>query len=150
MTEPVTLLSDEFYGALNDKPFVLLHTIDTDSGSPTSSAISWIYAVNRTTLRFAIDGRSRLSVNMTSKAEISVTLFAPGTVQTIYGTARLVSEALEDVPFKLVCFDVDITVIRDAMFYGARLSAQPDYEKTYDQRAADKLDGQVFAAMRKA
>jgi hypothetical protein len=36
------------------------------------------------------------------------------------------------------------------MFYGARLSVVPDYEKTYDKRAADKLDGQVFAAMRKA
>jgi hypothetical protein len=36
------------------------------------------------------------------------------------------------------------------MFYGARLSATPEYEKTYDKRAADKLDGQVFAAMKKA
>ncbi|NBD22821.1 PNPOx family protein [Paenibacillus glycinis] len=150
MTEPVTVLSDDLYGALNREPFVLLHTIDADSGSPTSSAISWIYAVNRTTLRFAIDGRSRLSVNMASKTEVSVTLFAPGTVQTIYGTARLVTEALEAVPFKLVCYDIDIADVRDAMFYGARLSAKPEYEKTYDQRAADKLDAQVFAAMRKA
>lgn len=150
MAEPVTVLSDDLYGALNREPFVLLHTIDADNGSPTSSAISWIYAVNRTTLRFAIDGRSRLTVNMASKSDISITLFAPGTVQTIYGTAGLVSEALEEVPFKLVCFDVDIAAIRDAMFYGARLSVVPDYEKTYDKRAADKLDGQVFAAMRKA
>ncbi|QHT60326.1 hypothetical protein GXP70_10490 [Paenibacillus lycopersici] len=150
MTEPVTALTDDWYGALNDNPFVLLHTIDADSGVPTSSAISWIYAVNRTTLRFAIDGRSRLTVNMASKAEVSITLFAPGTVQTIYGTARLVSEALEEVPFKLVCFDVDIAAIRDAMFYGARLSVQPEVEKTYNKQAADKLDGQVFAAMRKA
>ncbi|MBM7565683.1 pyridoxamine 5'-phosphate oxidase family protein [Paenibacillus sacheonensis] len=150
MTEPVTVLTDELFGALNHDPFVLLHTIDADNGSPTSSAISWIYAVDRTTLRFAIDGRSRLSTNMTSKAEVSVTLFAPGTVQTIYGTAKLASEALEEVPFKLVCFDIDIASIRDAMFYGARLSVVPDHEKTYDKRAADKLDGQVFAAMRKA
>lgn len=150
MTEPVTVLSDDLYGALNHEPFVLLHTIDADSGSPTSSAISWVYAVDRSTLRFAIDGRSRLSVNMATNAEVSVSLFAPGTVQTIYGSAKLVSEALDGVPFKLVCFDIDIAVIRDAMFYGARLSVRPETEKTYDKRAADKLDGQVFDAMRKA
>ncbi|MNR64744.1 hypothetical protein D3C85_1874900 [compost metagenome] len=68
----------------------------------------------------------------------------------MYGKAKLVTDALEDVPFKLVCFDIEIEVIRDAMFYGARLSSQPQYEKTYDQRAAEKLDGQVFAAMKKA
>ncbi|SFI60786.1 Pyridoxamine 5'-phosphate oxidase [Paenibacillus sp. UNC496MF] len=150
MTEPVAVLSDDLYGALNEQPFVLLHTIDAETGAPTSNAISWIYAVDRATLRFALDGRSRLTVNMTSTAEASVTLFAPGTVQTIHGTARLVAEALEDVPFKLVCFDLDIASIRDAMFYGARLSVRPEHEKTYDKRAADKLDGQVFAAMKKA
>ncbi|WP_219836332.1 pyridoxamine 5'-phosphate oxidase family protein [Paenibacillus sp. R14(2021)] len=150
MTEPVTVLNDDLFGALNQEPFVLLHTIDADSGSPTSSVISWIYAVNRTTLRFAIDGRSRLSVNMTSKADVSITLFGPGTVQTIYGTARLVTKVLDDVPIKLVCFDIRISEIRDAMFYGSRLSAKPAYEKTYDLRAADKLDKQVFAAMEKA
>ncbi|SFS85474.1 pyridoxamine 5'-phosphate oxidase family protein [Paenibacillus sp. BC26] len=150
MTELVTVLTDELLSGLEKEPFVLLHTIDADNGFPTSSVISWIYAVNRSTLRFAIDGRSRLTVNMTSKVDVSVTVFAPGTVQTIYGTARLVTDALEDVPFKLVCFDIDIASVRDAMFYGARLSARPEYEKTYDRRAADKLDGQVFAAMKKA
>ena len=150
MTEPVTVLSDDLYEWLKKEPFVLLHTIEADSGSPTSSAISWIYAVNRTTLRFAIDGRSRLSVNMASKAEVSVTVFAPGTVQTVYGTARLVTEALEEVPFKLVCFDIDDRRSPRCDVLRRALVRKPEYEKTYDQRAADKLDGQVFAAMKKA
>ncbi|RAP76678.1 pyridoxamine 5'-phosphate oxidase family protein [Paenibacillus montanisoli] len=150
MAESVTVLTDELLSGLEKEPFVLLHTIDADNGFPTSSAISWICAVNRATLRLVIDGRSRLRVNMTSNPAVSVTVFAPGTVQTIYGTARLVTDALEDVPFKLSCYDIEIASIRDAMFYGARLSARPEYEKTYDKRAADKLDGQVFAAMKKA
>ncbi|MFC5651708.1 pyridoxamine 5'-phosphate oxidase family protein [Paenibacillus solisilvae] len=150
MTEPVTALNDDLFNQLKQEPFVLLHTIDADTGSPTSSAISWIYAVDRTTLRFAIDGRSRLSANMSSNENVSVTVFAPGSVQTVYGKAALRSEALEEVPFKLVCFDIEIGHIRDAMFYGARLSTLPAVVKTYDKRAADKLDGQVFAAMKKA
>ena len=142
MTEPVTALNDDLFNQLQLEPFVLLHTIDADGGSPTSSAISWIYAIDRTTLRFAIDGRSRLRANMVANEEVSVTVFAPGTIETVYGKAKLHSEALEEVPFKLVCFDIEIAQIRNAMFYGARLSATPEYEKTYDKRAADKLDGQ--------
>ncbi|CAH1213933.1 hypothetical protein PAECIP111893_03738 [Paenibacillus plantiphilus] len=150
MTEPVTTLSEDLFSQLQKESFVLLHTTDVDSSSPTSSAISWVYAPNDSTLRFAIDGRSRLSANMSAHAGVSVTVFAPGTVQTIYGRAKLVTDALQDVPFKLVCYDIEIDVVRDAMFYGARLSTLPQYEKTYDKRAAEKLDGQVFAAMKKA
>ncbi|WP_274651877.1 pyridoxamine 5'-phosphate oxidase family protein [Paenibacillus humicola] len=150
MTELVTALSEEVMNQLRKEPFVLLHTVDSETGSPTSSAISWIYPANDKTLRFALDGRSRLAGNMSAKADVSVTVFAPGIVQTVYGQARLVTDALEDVPFKLVCFDIAIGHIRDAMYYGARLSHLPECEKTYDKRAADKLDGQVFAAMKKA
>ncbi|GGD71182.1 pyridoxamine 5'-phosphate oxidase family protein [Paenibacillus nasutitermitis] len=150
MTETVTALSESMYNHLQKEPFVLLHTIDADTGSPTSSAVSWIYAADYSTLRFAIDGRSRLAANMRAKAEVSVTVFISGSVQTVYGTARLVAEALDEVPFKLVCFDIEIMHIRDAMFYGSRLSVMPEYEKTYDKRAADKLDIQVFNAMKKA
>ncbi len=150
MTEPITTLSDALFRQLQDETFVVLHTIDAESGSPTSNAISWVYAVDNGRLRFAIDGRSRLVANLTANAEATVTIFAEGSVHAVYGQAALVTDALEEVPFKLVCFDIAIRAVRDAMFYGARLSVVPEYEKTYDKRAAAKLDGQVFAAMKKA
>lgn len=40
MTEPVTALSGQTIEAMHEQPFVLMHTIDTESGSPTSSMIS--------------------------------------------------------------------------------------------------------------
>lgn len=150
MAEPITELSEALFAALQNESFVLLHTIDAESGSPTSNAISWVFAPNPRTLRFAVDARSRLVANLKAKPDTVVTLFAGGTVQAVYGKAVLVKDGLDDVPFKLVCFDIVIDAVRDAMFYGARLSVQPEYEKTYDKRAADKLDGQVFAAMKKA
>ncbi|UVI32172.1 pyridoxamine 5'-phosphate oxidase family protein [Paenibacillus spongiae] len=150
MPELVTALSEDLFNQLQNEPFVLLHTIDADGSYPTSSAISWVHAVERNRIRFAIDGRSRLVANMAANPDVSVTLFASETVQAVYGKASLVTEALENVPFKLACYEIEIEAIRDAMFYGARLSALPTFEKTYDKRAADKLDGQVFAAMKKA
>lgn len=82
MTEPVTLLSKQTIEAMHQQPFIPLHTIDTESGSPTSSVIS--------------------------------------------------------------------RTVRDAIFYGARLSTTPECEKKYDKCAADKLDAQMFAALKKA
>ncbi|GGG10417.1 pyridoxamine 5'-phosphate oxidase family protein [Paenibacillus abyssi] len=150
MTEPVTALSEALFNQLQKETFVLLHTTDAEHGSPTSSAISWIYAATPTTLRFAVDGRSRLVANMSANPDVCVTVFSSGTVQAVYGPAKVISDSLEGVPFKLVCLEIEITNIRDAMFYGARLSVTPEYEKTYDKRAAEKLDGQVFEAMKKA
>lgn len=150
MAETMTALTEALYNQLQKENFVLLHTVDAENGSPTSSAISWIYAVEPGRLRFALDGRSRLISNLKAHAGVSLTLFGGGTVHAVYGQARVISEHLEGVPFPLACVDVDITAVRDAMFYGARLSVLPEYEKTYDKRAADRLDGQVFEAMRKA
>jgi hypothetical protein len=40
MTEPVTAFSGQTIEALYEQPFILLHTIEAESGSPTSSMIS--------------------------------------------------------------------------------------------------------------
>ncbi|HUC93156.1 MAG TPA: pyridoxamine 5'-phosphate oxidase family protein [Paenibacillus sp.] len=150
MTEPNTALSEALFNQLQSESFVLLHTIDAESGSPTSNAISWVYAVDPGRIRFAVDGRSRLVANLAANPAVCATLFGSGTVHAVYGRAAIVAESLEGVPFKLVCFDIAVSAVRDAMFYGARVTVAPEYEKTYDKRAADKLDGQVFAAMKKA
>jgi hypothetical protein len=150
MSETTNTLSDALFAQLQDEKVVLLHTIDSESSSPTSSAISWVYAVSNEKLRFSVDARSRLITNMKANDRVSVTLFAAGTVSAIYGNAIEVTDSLEGVPFKLACFDIEINDVKDAMFYGARISVEPEYEKTYDKRAAEKLDDQVFSAMKKA
>jgi hypothetical protein len=150
MAETVALLNEELYSILQKETFVILNTVDAETGAPGVNAISWVYAKDTGTIRFAVDGRSRIIANVKANPQVTVSLFATGTFHAVYGEARIVSEELQDVPFKLTCIDIDIREVRDAMFYGARVSVQPEYEKTYDKRAADKLDGQVFDAMRKA
>jgi hypothetical protein len=150
MAETITALSEPLFTALQKEILVLLSTIDAETGAPSTTAVSWLYATEPNTLRFAVDQRSRLIANIRNNALVNVTLFAEGTVHAIYGSATIIIDALEAVPFKLACVDVAISAVRDAMFYGSRISVTPEYEKTYDKRAAEKLDGQVFDAMRKA
>lgn len=150
MNEVLTALPEGLLRQLQKEKFVLLTTVDQDTGGPANNAISWVYAVDAATIRFAVDARSRIVGNLAKSPLASVTFFADGTVYTAYGKATLAAEALEDVPFKLACFDIVIDAVRDTMFYGSRITAEPEYEKKYDKRAADKLDNQVFEAMRKA
>ncbi|WP_199618847.1 pyridoxamine 5'-phosphate oxidase family protein [Paenibacillus alkalitolerans] len=150
MPETITELSPELMSQFQKERLVLLSTVDAERGGPSTSAISWIYAVNGKLVRFALDARSRIVSNIRANGSVNVCIFAEGTVQAVYGTAKIVKEELEGVPFKLVCIDIDVDTVRDAMFYGARISVEPEYEKTYDKRAAEKLDNQVFSAMKKA
>lgn len=150
MSKPMTALPDSLHARMQNETFVLLHTIDAETGVPTSSAISWVYAPTPEKLRLAIDQRSRLIANIKNNPSVTLTIFGGGTVYAVYGKAETVADPLEEVPFKLTCYDIHVEQIRDAMFYGARLTALPEYDKTYDKRAAAKLDNQVFAAMKKA
>lgn len=150
MAETVTALSEQLFSHLQKEKLVLLSTIDAETGAPAVNAISWVYAASPTRIRFALDQRSRIVANVKNNPQVTLTLFAEGSVHAVYGKAKIVTDALEGVPFKLTCVDVDIEAVRDAMFYGSRISVEPEYEKTYDKRAAEKLDGQVFAAMKKA
>lgn len=150
MSELETQLSETLFTQLQKEKFVMLHTIDSESSGPTSSAISWIYAIDNKTLRFAVDQRSRIVANIRKNAKVAISVFATGSVHEILGQCIVVVDSLEEVPFKLACIDIAIESVRDAMFYGARISIEPEYEKTYDKRAAEKLDSQVFTAMKKA
>lgn len=150
MAETITALSEQLFSLLKKEKFVLLNTIDAETGYPNSNAISWVYAPDPEKLRFAVDKRSRIIANITANPLVTATFFGAGSVNAIYGKASVVIEMLENVPIKLACIDIRIDSIRDAMFYGSRISVEPEYEKTYDKRAAEKLDGQVMEAMRKA
>jgi len=150
MSETITALPEQLLSLMQKETFVVLHTIDHETGAPTVNAISWLYAPDSGTVRFAIDQRSRLNANFAGNPHATLTLIGSGTVNAIYGKVVQVADRLEEVPIKLSCYDLKIDAVRDAMFYGARISVQPEFEKTYDKRAADKLDGQVYDAMKKA
>lgn len=145
-----TELSELLFEQLQSERLVILHTIDAASDGPTSRVISWVYAIDKQTIRFAIDQRSKIVANLRKNSNIALSVFAACTVYEMKGEASIVTEDLDNVPFKLTCVDVSIQSVRDAMFYGARISVEPEHEKTYDKRAADKLDGQVYDAMKQA
>ncbi|MFD2371028.1 pyridoxamine 5'-phosphate oxidase family protein [Brevibacillus sp. GCM10020057] len=143
-------LSEELFGLLQKERFVTLATIDHESGSPSLSSLSWTFAPTVESIRFAVDNRSRILTNIAKEPQVVLHLIGAGSSYAIYGRAALKTERLEGVPLKLAMVEIAIDAVRDIMFYGSRISAEPQYEKTYDKNAAAKLDNQVMEALRNA
>jgi flavin reductase (DIM6/NTAB) family NADH-FMN oxidoreductase RutF len=149
MAETVSIqLTEELLPLLQKERFVTLSTIDVETGAPNVSAISWTYAPDATIIRFAVDNRSRIVENINKNRAVVLNLIGAGSCFSISGEASVAVEKLEGVPLKLARIDINIKEVRNVMFYGARISVEPEYEKTYDLEAATKLDKQVMDALK--
>ncbi|GAM13730.1 pyridoxamine 5'-phosphate oxidase family protein [Mesobacillus selenatarsenatis] len=135
---------------LQKERFVTLATVDHETGGPNVSAISWVLAKDEGTVYFAVDNRSRIVENIKSNDKAVINLIANESTYSISGTASVNQEKLEGVPLKLALVQIKVSEVRDVMFYGSKIVAEPQYDKTYDKDAAARLDNQVMDAMRKA
>ncbi|MEH7444326.1 pyridoxamine 5'-phosphate oxidase family protein [Bacillus sp. JJ1122] len=138
------------FDELQKERFVTLATVDHETGGPNVSAISWVLAKDEQTIYFAVDNRSRIIENIKSNDKAVINLIANESTYSISGEASVKQEKLEDVPLKLALVEIYIREVRDVMFYGSKIVAEPQYDKTYDKDAAARLDKQVMDAMRKA
>lgn len=138
------------FDELQKERYVTLATVDHETGGPNVSAISWVLAKDEGTVYFAVDNRSRIIENIKSNDKTVINLIANESTYSISGTASVKQEKLEGVPLKLALVEINISEVRDVMFYGSKIVAEPQYDKTYDKDAAARLDKQVMDAMRKA
>ncbi|WP_226644143.1 pyridoxamine 5'-phosphate oxidase family protein [Mesobacillus subterraneus] len=138
------------FDELQKERFVTLATVDYETGGPNVSAISWVLAKDEDTVYFAVDNRSRIIENIKSNDKAVINLIANESTYSISGTASVKQEKLEGVPLKLALVEIKVGEVRDVMFYGSKIVAEPQYDKTYDKDAAARLDNQVMDAMRKA
>ncbi|TLS37676.1 pyridoxamine 5'-phosphate oxidase family protein [Pseudalkalibacillus caeni] len=144
------ILTAELWTLLQKEQYVTLCTIDNETYGPYVSAISWLYAPDETTILFAVDNRSRIIKNIKENPLVSFTLIANESTYSINGSASIAMEKIEGVPLKLALINVKVNEVRDVMFYGARMSVEPAYEKVYDLEAAAKLDLAVMEAMKRS
>ncbi|PLS06411.1 pyridoxamine 5'-phosphate oxidase family protein [Neobacillus cucumis] len=143
-------LIQPLFDELQKERFVTLATVDYETGGPNVSAISWVLAKDESTIYFAVDNRSRILENINKNNKVVINLIANESTYSIQGEASLKEERLPEVPLKLALVEVAITEVRDVMFYGSKIVTEVQYDKTYDKKAAERLDNQVMEAMKKA
>ena len=137
------------FNELQKERFVILATVDFETTGPNVNAISWIFAINEETIYFAVDNRSRIIENIKGNQKVVVNLIANESSYSISGEAAVKQEKLAGVPLKLALVEIKIKEVRDVMFYGSKITTEPQYDKTYDKEAAARLDQQVLEAMKK-
>ncbi|WP_336990114.1 pyridoxamine 5'-phosphate oxidase family protein [Bacillus infantis] len=138
------------FDELQQERFVTLATVDHETGGPNVNAISWVLAKDEETICFAIDSRSRIIENIKHNRHAVINIIANESTYSIQGEAAVKLEKMESVPLKLALAELKISEVRDVMFYGSKMTADPQYDKTYDKKAAERLDQQVMEAMKKA
>lgn len=143
-----TELSAELTAFLQGPQLVLVTTLDHESKWPTNNLITWVAAQEAGTLRLAADAKGRVISNIRADERILLTVMTAGACHSIEGTARVIADSLEGPSIKLGCAEVTVQAVRDVTFYGGRITAEPQYEVTYDQALKEKLDRTVFEAMR--
>lgn len=141
-------LSEALLQKLSGEQYVLLATLDHETGSPAVSAISWAYAPDTFHVRAAVGYRSRIVANIKAHPQVSAIVIGPDSTYEISGTARIIHEPLAGVQIRLAGLEIQVEAVRDAMFFGAKITQEPQYAKTYDKETADKLDQQVLEALR--
>ncbi|TWI55826.1 pyridoxamine 5'-phosphate oxidase family protein [Halalkalibacter nanhaiisediminis] len=142
-------LTEDLFPLLQKERYVTIATVDYEKKTPNVNAISWVFALNMKTIRFAIDNRSRIIENIKANNGVVLTMIANGSTYSIAGDTKIIAEKMEGVPLKLALIEMAVNEVRDVMFYGAKLINEPIYDKTYDAEAAAKLDRQVMDAMKK-
>ncbi len=142
------ILIQPLYDFLQQERFVTIATIDFETGGPNISSISWILAPDKNHILFAVDNRSRIVENIRHQTQLAINIIANESTYAISGKAIVKLEKLSGVPLKLALIELTIDEVRDVMFYGSKISVLPKYEKTYDIKAATKLDNQVMTAIR--
>ncbi|GGA32330.1 hypothetical protein GCM10007416_01120 [Kroppenstedtia guangzhouensis] len=146
-------ISAELMGKLvkrmNGEQYVLLSTVDEQTGTPVVNAVSWVYAPDGKHIHIAVGHRSRMIANIKAKPEVSVTMIGPDSTYSITGKAQVTHEPLEGVNIKLAGIELEVEAVQDVMFFGGKIVEEPRYIKTYDKETADKLDRQVTEALKK-
>ena len=109
--------------------------------------ISWVVA-NSTgdRINFAIGHNASSARNIQNDPSVILGVIGAGSCFAIKGNGK-VSEIIEGT-IKIRVVSVEIESVEDVMFYGGKVTTEPEYEKTYNKELAEKLDNEVYGVLR--
>ncbi|MBR3063265.1 MAG: hypothetical protein IKG65_12830 [Exiguobacterium sp.] len=127
---------------LNDMPLTFLVGFDEAKRWPISHAISWVQALDAVTVRFALTRNSHIVTILTTEKTAGLIFIEDGqSYHVLLSAIREFDPAIKP-SLHLRFFEGHVEEVRNISFYGAAY-AQPEITKTYDIRAAEKLDREV-------
>jgi len=142
-----TVLSEEIKELLQGQSIVFCNVYNKNMGKVLSSALSWVFAIDHKTIRFAVDSKSKILETVKERGFISLSFFAGESVYSISGPSSLITEKAENMTLKMAIIEVEVEEVRDITFYGAQITQEPRFVKTYKESLIKKLDHEVKEAV---
>jgi hypothetical protein len=137
----------DFTEIFKDERIGFLSTIHTDSGAIQQNAVSWIHGYKPHVLRIAVGSKAQIVANIESNENVNFVFFYEKSILAFQSKGKIITNDIPGVPFPTTLIELETDDLHDIMFYGAEVTQEPIYEKTYNIKAAKKLDEQVYQGM---
>lgn len=147
MSKVITELSAEMIEQLQGQNIVLLNVVNKETGDIYSTALSWVYAMDSGTIRFAIDSKSDFVRIVNEDPRVLLNFVCGETVYSVKGAADVKVARTEELTLKMALIEVQVQEIRDIIFYGGKIVTQPAFVKTYNADLIKKLDDEMKQAL---
>ncbi len=120
----------------------------TPDNRPYTTFVSWLIAVGEKTIKFAISSNSRTAENIRSNPYVSIEVFGPDIAASISGSAKIVKEKIEDLPFPVSVVEVNVEEVNNNLFPGATITGEIPFKHTGNIQKALEFDNIVLKALR--
>src|SRR6476620_2249196 len=140
-------LNSQLIKLLQGEKIISLITNDVKTGQSDLAMISWVVANSEgDRINFAIGHNASSARNIQNDPNVILGVIGAGSCFAIKGNGK-VSEVIEGT-IKIRIVSVEIESVEDVMFYGGKVTTEPEYEKTYNKELAEKLDNEVYGVLR--
>lgn len=142
MAKTMDKLPPEIVSMLQGEKIVSLVTTNAETGAPQLTVVSWVKANQEgTVIKIAVGHKGSTVNNVQKNANVILGTIGPETCYSITGKATI--SDIVDGTMKYRVITVNVQSVEDVIFYGGKVTAEPEYIKTYDADLAKKLDAEV-------
>ena len=115
-----------------------------EDGVPASALNSWIVAKDERTIALAVDVRSTAYLNISAgRTGVAFEVLADDLILAVRGSAHIVRERLESVPFPCALAHITVDGIRDHTVAGLRFTG-PRYTYADDKEHRGDIERAIF------
>ena len=139
-------LSKEILEILNDlTPSVVATSKDN---KPYTTFITWLVGLDENRIRFAVNKDSLTAQNIKENPYASVEIFGEKIAVSISGSAKIIKEEIETVPFPVSVVELNVENVVDNLFPGGTVTGRIPFKHTGDVSKAEDLDNKVLEALK--